>query len=64
MLDWDDKIPEECRQKWISNFEMIQEISEIRIHSVLVPDDAINLDIETIDTADARPRMCRNLGAI
>lgn len=32
---------------------MIQEINNIRFKRAVVPDDAINLDIETIDTGDA-----------
>ena len=36
-------------------FEMIQEIGKIRFHRAIVPEDAINPDIETIDTADASP---------
>ena len=65
-LHWDDKIPEDIRQNWVNNFGMIQEISGIRFHRAIVPNDAINLDIETIETADASPCMimCCNLCTI
>ena len=63
--DWDDKIPEDIRQKGINNFEMIQEISGVRFPRTIVPDDEINLDVETIDTADTSPHMIGcNLRAI
>ena len=54
-LDWDSKIPEDLKKIWSSNFEMIQEISKIRFHRSIVPSDAMKLDIETIDVADASP---------
>ena len=52
-LDWDDQIPENLRQVWHSNFEMIQEIGKIKYNRAVVPEDAIDMNIETIDTADA-----------
>ena len=52
-LDWDSKIPEDLKKIWSPNFEMIQEISKIRFHRAIVPSDTVNLDIETIDVADA-----------
>ena len=29
-IDWDDQIPDELRQVWVSNFEMMQELKDIR----------------------------------
>ena len=52
-LDWDDKIPNELRALWISNFEMIKDLSNIRYNRAIVPEDAVSLDIDTIDTGDA-----------
>ena len=54
-LDWDDKLLKYIRQNWVNNFGMIQEISGIRFHRAIVPNGVINLDIETIETADASP---------
>ena len=56
-LDWDDKIPDELRQIWKDNFEMINEIGSIQYHRTVVPDEAAGLEIETIDTADASQHM-------
>ena len=56
-LDWDDFLPENLRQVWISNIEMIQEIRNIRYRRAVIPDDAVDLNCETIDTADASPEM-------
>ena len=52
-LDWDDKIPDDLRKIWLSNFEVIQEIKDIRFNRAVIPIDALSLDMETIDTADA-----------
>ena len=30
-LDWDDEIPENLRQIWASNFEMIQELKKYQV---------------------------------
>ena len=52
-LDWDDKIPDVLRQIWENNFEMMQELRNITFKRAIVPDNAVNLEIETLDTADA-----------
>ena len=52
-LDWDDVIPNELRPIWISNFELINELSNLYFKRAIIPIDAISLDIETIDCADA-----------
>ena len=56
-LDWDDQIPDDLRRIWISNFELIEKIGQIRYHRAVVPSDALNLDMETIDTADASKHL-------
>jgi hypothetical protein len=56
-LDWDDKIPDNLRQVWIDNIEMIQEIRNVRYKRAVVPEDAVDLNMETIDTADASQVM-------
>ena len=52
-LKWDDEIPENLRSVWESNIEMMEEIRSLRYQRALVPHDAKNLDIVTIDTGDA-----------
>ena len=56
-INWDDEIPEDLRQIWIDNFEMIEEIKTIQFKRAVVPDDAIDLSVETLDFADASPKM-------
>ena len=52
-LDWDDKIPNDLKSIWKSNFELMSEMGKIKFNRAIIPDDAVSLDIETIDTADA-----------
>ena len=52
-LDWDDKVPNDLQALWVSNFEMIKELSNVKFRRAIVPEDAISLVIETIDTGDA-----------
>ena len=52
-LSWDDVIPDELRPVWDSHFEMMQEIGNLKFKRAIVPEDAVNLDINTIDAADA-----------
>ena len=56
-IPWKDKIPDELRQVWIDHFEMMQEISSLQYHRTIIPEDAISLDIETIDTGDASQKI-------
>ena len=51
-LDWDDEIPDNLKAIWSSNFEMIKELPNVRYHRAVVPHDAVNLDMETIVSAD------------
>ena len=52
-LKWNDAIPDNLRGVWISHFEMMKEMGSIRYQRSVVPEDAVSLDIDTIDTADA-----------
>ena len=56
-LSWDDVIPDDLRSVWVSHFEMMQEIGNLRFQRAVVPEDAVNLDINTIDAADASNKM-------
>ena len=46
-------MPYDLKAVWINNFEMIQEIGQIRFNRAIVPVDAIDSKIDMIDTADA-----------
>ena len=52
-LDWDDQIPDDLRQIRISNFELMEEISSLKFQRTIIPEDAVNLELSTIDFADA-----------
>ncbi|XP_066913300.1 uncharacterized protein [Clytia hemisphaerica] len=52
-FDWDDVLPDHLRKLWINNFEMMQEINQLKYQRTIVPPDAINLEVETLDFADA-----------
>ena len=56
-LDWDDKITDDLKSIWISNFSMIREIENIKFKRAIVPEDAESLEIDTIDTADASQEL-------
>ena len=56
-LDWDDMLPDELRPIWVSHFKMMQEIGRIKFQRAVVPEDAINLDIQTIDAADGSQKL-------
>ena len=45
-LDWDDKIPEDLKQIWRTNFEMMKEIGKIRFRRTIIPIDAAKLEID------------------
>jgi hypothetical protein len=52
-LNWGDAIPDEYRSLWVSNFEMMSELKNIKFNRANIPEDAESLKINTIDTADA-----------
>ena len=56
-LSWDDAIPDNLRGLWEDHMEMREEIRNFRYNRAVVPDDAINLDITTLDFGDASTRM-------
>ena len=45
------------REGWVLHFEMMQEIGNLRFQRAVVPEDAVNLDINTIDAEDASNKM-------
>ena len=56
-LSWDDVIPADLRSVWTSHFKMMQEIGNFRFQRAVVPEHAVNLDKNTIDTEDASNKI-------
>ena len=52
-LDWDDKIPDTLRPLWESNFQMLQELRDLKFQRAVIPPDAVDLTIDTVDFGDA-----------
>ena len=47
-----DAIPSNLRPLWKTHFQMMQEINNINFKRVIMPKDAISLNINTVDTRD------------
>ena len=56
-LDWDDNIPDDLISKWLKNLDKISQMREIKFRRCVIPEDAVNLDIETIEISDASSKM-------
>ena len=56
-LDWDDSIPDDLRPIWLSHFEMINELKTVRFRRAVIPKDAVNLDINSLDFSDASKQL-------
>ena len=56
-LEWDDNIPDDLKSTWKNNFKLIQKLGQIKFNRAVVPVDAISLDIETIEMADASQNL-------
>ena len=56
-LGWDNPIPGELKNIWAANFDVIKEIGNIKFRREVIPPDAVTLDMETIDTADASENL-------
>lgn len=52
-LDWDDKIPDSYLEKWVKNLEMMQQLREVKFRRTVIPEDAVNLEVELISSVDA-----------
>ena len=55
--NWDEPIPHDLKKTYFSYFEKMREIGEIKYYRAIVPNDALNMNIETIGTADASEYM-------
>ena len=56
-LGWDDPIPSELKEIWAANFNLIEEIGSIEFRRAVVPEDAVNLEVETLDMGDASENL-------
>ena len=52
-LDWDDFLPEDAIPLWKENFELISKLGLIRFKRAVVPEDAVSLDMETLEMSDS-----------
>ena len=53
-LDWDNKIPDNLRPIWESHFQMMNEIKTLKHQRAVIPEDAIDTQVNTLDFGDAR----------
>ena len=56
-LSWNDAILDDLRSVWVLPFEMMQEIGNLRFQRTVVPEDAMNLDTNTMDAAGASHKI-------
>ena len=56
-LDWDDTIREDLRPIWESNFKIMKDIGTLRFKHGIIPEDAVDLNINTLDFGDASQSM-------
>ena len=56
-FDWDDYVPDDLKNLWTNNFELIQKLGQVKFKKAVVPEDAVNLDMETIEMADASQNL-------
>ncbi len=52
-LKWDDILPDNLRNIWVSHFEMMNEIKDLKYNRAVIPADAASLDINTLEFGDA-----------
>ena len=56
-LSWDDEIPANLRNIWISHFDLMNEIKMITYQRTIIRENATSLNIDTLDFADASPSL-------
>ena len=52
-LVWDDPIPNELKNEWSRHFDVMKELRDLKFQRSVVPADAVSLNVETINSADA-----------
>ena len=56
-LGWDDEIPDNFREAWVKDFQMMESIGDLVYKRAVVPPNAVSTSIELIGTGDASERM-------
>ena len=56
-LDWDDTIPDDLRPIWESKFKIMNDIGTLRFKRTIIPEDAVDLNLNTLDFGDASQSM-------
>ena len=56
-FSWDDKLPDDLKNIWLSHFKMIKELKSVKFNRAVVPVDAVNMDINTIELGDASNKI-------
>ena len=52
-LVWDDPIPNELKNEWSRHFDVMKELRDLKFQRSVVPADAVSLNVDTINSADA-----------
>ena len=55
--DLEDVISDAFSQVWLQNFDLIVKIGDLVYRRAVVPDDALNMDIELIGAGDATKKL-------
>ena len=50
---WGDPIPNELKECWAANFDVINELANIKFKQAVIPIDAVDMNMEAINVADA-----------
>ena len=50
---WGDPIPNELKECWAANFDVINELADIEFNRAVIPSDAVDMSMETLNVADA-----------
>ena len=56
-LSWDDALTNDLKDIWLSHFDMLEELKSVKFNRAVVPQDAVNLDVNTIELGDASQRL-------
>ena len=52
-LQWDDVVPDNLRNIWMNNFQMMEEMKHLQFNRAVIPSDAVNLNVSTLAFGDA-----------
>lgn len=52
-LDWDDPVPPEFLDRWAENMHKIQALQDIAFKRTVIPEDAVNSQVELLVASDA-----------